>query len=238
MDKSRLASAFVFGLLFCAGLALLGLLLTNGLIQMKSLERTVTVKGLSEREVPADLAIFPVKFFEAADDLNGLVANLQKKNEQVVQFLLDRGFKREEITLSAPAITDKQAQAYGATPAGFRYSASSTISVYTSDTERVRTTQQALGDLGRLGIAISGDDYQARTSFIFTGLNDIKPTMIEEATRNAREVAERFAQDSKSRLGKIRNASQGQFSIEDRDANTPHIKKVRVVSTVTYYLSD
>ncbi len=238
MDKSRLASSLVFGLLFCAGLALLGLILSNGLIQMKSLERTVTVKGLSEREVPADLAIFPVKFFEAADDLNELVANLQQKNEQVVQFLIDRGFKREEITLSAPAITDKQAQAYATTPAGFRYSANSIISVYTPDTERVRATEQALGELGRLGIAIAGNDYQSKTSFIFTGLNGIKPEMVEEATRNAREVAERFAQDSKSRLGKIRSASQGQFSIEDRDANTPQIKKVRVVSTVTYYLSD
>ncbi|MCU7808472.1 MAG: hypothetical protein KZQ73_11480, partial [Candidatus Thiodiazotropha sp. (ex Semelilucina semeliformis)] len=98
--------------------------------------------------------------------------------------------------------------------------------------------QQALGQLGRLGIAIMGDDYQAKTSFIFRGLNTLKPEMIEEATRNAREVAEKFAADSKSRLGKIKSASQGQFSINDRDNNTPHIKRVRVVSTVTYYLSD
>jgi uncharacterized protein len=166
------------------------------------------------------------------------VANLQQKNGQVVKFLLELGFKREEITRSAPAITDKQAQAFGGNPGGFRYSGSSIVSVYTQDIERVRETQQALGELGRLGIAITGDDYQAKTSFIFTGLNNLKPEMIEEATRNAREVGERFAQDSKSRLGKIKTASQGQFSINDRDANTPHIKKVRVVSTVTYYLSD
>lgn len=238
MDRSRISAAFVFGLLFCVGLALLGLTLSSGLIKMKSLERTVTVKGLSEREVPADLAIFPVKFIEASNDLNELVANLQQKNEQVVKFLLERGFKQEEITRSAPAIIDKQAQAFGGNPGGFRYSGSSIISVYTEDIERVRETQQALGKLGQLGIAITGDDYQAKTSFIFTGLNYLKPEMIEEATRNAREVGERFAQDSKSRLGKIKTASQGQFSINDRDANTPHIKKVRVVSTVTYYLSD
>ena len=238
MDKSRISSAVLFGLLFCVGLALLGITLSNGLTKMKSLERTVTVKGLSEREVTADLAIFPVKFIEASNDLNELVANLQSKNDQVVKFLLERGFKREEITRSAPAITDKQAQAFGGNPGGFRYSGSSIISVYTSDIERVRETQQALGELGQLGIAIAGDDYQAKTSFIFTGLNSLKPEMIEEATRNAREVGERFAQDSKSRLGKIKTASQGQFSINDRDANTPHIKKVRVVSTVTYYLSD
>ena len=95
-----------------------------------------------------------------------------------------------------------------------------------------------LVELGKQGLAIAGADYEARTQFLFTRLNDIKPDMIEAATRNAREVATRFAQDSDSRLGKIRRASQGQFSIDDRDSNTPHIKKVRVVSTVEYYLSD
>ena len=238
MEKSRISAAFVFGLLFCIGLGLLGMTLSNGLIKMKALERTVVVKGLSEREVPADLAIFPVKFIVAANDLNELVANLQKKNELVVTFLLEQGFKRDEITLSPPAITDKQAQAYGGDTGPFRYSGSSIISVYTNDIDRVRSTQQALGELGRLGIAIMGEDYRAKTSFIFRGLNDLKPEMIEEATRNAREVAEKFAADSKSLLGKIKSASQGQFSISDRDNNTPHIKRVRVVSTVTYYLSD
>ncbi|MCU7829128.1 MAG: SIMPL domain-containing protein [Candidatus Thiodiazotropha sp. (ex Myrtea sp. 'scaly one' KF741663)] len=238
MDKSRISTALIFGLLFCVGLGLLGVTLSKGLIEMKALERTVVVKGLSEREVPADLAIFPIKFIVAANDLNELVANLQKKNDLVVEFLIEQGFKRDEITRSPPAITDKQAQAYGGNTGVFRYSGNSTISVYTKDIERVRSTQQALGQLGRLGIAIMGDDYQAKTSFIFRGLNTLKPEMIEEATRNAREVAEKFAADSKSRLGKIKSASQGQFSINDRDNNTPHIKRVRVVSTVTYYLSD
>jgi hypothetical protein len=97
---------------------------------------------------------------------------------------------------------------------------------------------ERLVDLGKQGIAISGENYQSKTVFEFTKLNDLKPVMIEEATKNARAVAEKFAQDSKSRLGKIKSASQGQFSIEDRDSGTHHIKKVRVVSTVEYYLSD
>ena len=95
-----------------------------------------------------------------------------------------------------------------------------------------------LVELGKQGIAISGQDYNAKTEFLFTKLNEIKPEMVEEATKNAREVAERFAKDSKSRLGKIKRAKQGQFSIKDRDRNTPYIKKVRIVSTVEYYLSD
>jgi hypothetical protein len=95
-----------------------------------------------------------------------------------------------------------------------------------------------LFELGKQGIAISGQDYQTKTQFLFTNLNEIKPEMIEEATKNARKVAEKFAKDSDSKLGKIKKARQGQFSINERDSNTPHIKKVRVVSTLEYYLSD
>jgi hypothetical protein len=95
-----------------------------------------------------------------------------------------------------------------------------------------------LSELGKEGIAFARQGYQAQTEFLFTKLNEINPEMIEEATRNAREVAEKFATDSKSRLGKIKKAQQGQFSIDNRDINTPHIKKVRVVSTIEYYLSD
>ena len=93
-------------------------------------------------------------------------------------------------------------------------------------------------ELGKRGIAISAQGYQDRTRFVFSGLNELKPAMIEEATRNARAVAEKFAGDSRSVLGKIRSAWQGQFSIQDRDATTPHLKRIRVVSTIEYYLSD
>ena len=88
------------------------------------------------------------------------------------------------------------------------------------------------------GYGFTGDAYQNPVEYLFSRLNEVKPEMIEEATRNAREVASKFAEDSNSRLGKIRQASQGQFSIEPRDTNNPHIKKVRVVSTVEYYLAD
>ena len=141
--------------------------------------------------------------------------------------------------VSVPAIVDHQAQGYSPENARqFRYSGTSTLTVYSLNVEQVRAAMRNLVDLGKRGIAIAGEDYGSRTEFLFTHLNDLKPAMIEEATRNAREVAVKFAQDSSSVLGKIRTASQGQFSIEDRDSNTPHIKKVRVVSTVEYYLSD
>lgn len=88
------------------------------------------------------------------------------------------------------------------------------------------------------GVAIVSGDYQYNSEFLFTKLNELKPQMIEEATKNARVAAEQFAKDSDSELGKILNATQGQFSIEDRDANTPYLKKVRVVTSVTYSLED
>lgn len=230
--------ALILGTLLCAGLALLGSLLANGIISIKALERTVTVKGLSEREVPADIAIWPIRFNEAGEDLNQLATLIQAKNTQVIEFLRSNGFKDEEISLSPPALIDRKAQGYGDQNIGLRYSGASTINVYTTDVDKVRAAMAKIVELGKAGIAVAGQDYEVRTEFLFTQLNTLKPAMIEEATRNAREVAEKFAKDSSSTLGSIRNASQGQFTIENRDSNTPHIKKVRVVSTIEYYLSD
>jgi uncharacterized protein len=237
-DRGR-SPAFVLGVFICIGLALLGYLLAGGITRIKALDRAIAVKGLSEREVPANIAIWPIKFSEADNDLNNLYSTMQRKNSIIVEFLKKHGFSEKEIFTSAPAIRDRQAQEYGESDKGkYRYSGISAISVYTGNVDAVRDTMQKLVELGKSGIAISGESYESKTNFLFTKLNDIKPQMIEEATKNAREVAEKFAKDSKSRLGKIKTASQGQFSIEDRDSNTPYIKKVRVVSTVEYYLSD
>ena len=235
--ERSVASSFVLGAFLFVGLVGLGFLLARGVLNLKALERTVTVKGLSEREVAADIAVWPIRFNEAANDLNRLAAAVEEKNELVLSFLRDRGFRSEEITLSAPSIMDRLAQGWSGDQ-GLRYAGASTITVYTGDVDRVRSAMSDLVELGKAGVAISTQDYEARTEFIFSGLNDLKPEMIEEATRNSREVAEKFASDSQSRLGKIRQASQGQFSIQDRDSNTPHIKKIRVVSTIEYYLSD
>jgi hypothetical protein len=143
------------------------------------------------------------------------------------------------MTLSTPAITDKSAQQYGKSePAQFRYAAIQTVTVYSKNIDAVRSVMSNLSQLGKQGIAFTGGDYESRTEYIFTRLNEIKPEMIEEATTKAREVAIKFAEDSKSRLGKIKRASQGQFTINARDKNNPHIKRIRVVSTVEYYLSD
>lgn len=237
-DRSPLA-AFVLGLLLCAGLIGLGTFLAGGIIKFRDMERSVQVKGLSEREVPADIAIWPIRYQETSQSLNALFSTLNDKNATIVAFLKEQGFDDEAISVAVPNVQDRQAQGYSEDAIRqARYAGSSTVTVYSTDIDRVRSAMNALPTLGQAGIAITGQDYEARTQFLFTGLNAIKPAMIEEATRNAREVAEKFAHDSDSRLGKIKRASQGQFSIEDRDSNTPHIKKVRIVSTIEYELTD
>ena len=239
MNFKRAAEATILGIFLCAGLIILGYLLSSGLIKMKMLDRTVTVKGLSERDVPATIAIWPIKFSEADNDLASLYSVIQNKTDMIIDFLKTNGFTEADISISPPAIVDRQAQGnVDSNRIQFRYSADSSISVYSSKVDAVRQTMRKLVELGKQGIAISGQDYENRTQFLYNNLNEIKPEMIEEATKNAREIAEKFAKDSNSKLGKIKTASQGQFSIDDRDSNTPQIKKVRVVSTLEYYLSD
>lgn len=237
IHRTRDAALLAVGLV--AGLALLGWLLGSSLIRFKEFERTVTVKGLAEREVPADIAIWPLPFTAAGNDLAQVHTDLAADATLLMQYLRDQGFTDEELTVAPPAVTDKLAQQWGGGgEVGLRYTATQTVTVYTPRVDAVRAAKAGLGELGRQGLVIGGNEYQSRTEYLFTGLNDLKPGMVEEATRNAREVARKFAADSDSRLGKIKQAQQGIFSIDDRDANTPHIKKVRVVSTVEYYLAD
>lgn len=231
-------SAFILGAFICVGMIALGWVLGSSAIRFKEFERVVTVKGLAEREVPADIAVWPVRFAAANNDLTALYATMEANSKEIVAFLQAAGFTAEEITTASPLVTDKYAQEYGGQEINMRYTAQQVITVYSNKIDAVRAAQGNLTELGKKGIALGGREYDQKTQFLFTGLNDIKPAMIEEATRNARAVAEQFASDAKSRVGKLKSANQGQFTIEDRDSNTPYLKKVRVVSTVEYYLAD
>lgn len=235
----RTAEATILGVFLCAGLIVLGLILANGAIKIKELDRTVTVKGLSEREVNADIAIWPIKFSVADNNLEQLYASVERNSQIIVKFLEKSGFVEADISFSTPAIVDRKAQSYGDTRnIAFRYTATAIITVYTTKVEEVRLANQKLVELGKQGVAIAGQDYESKLQFLFSGLNDIKPQMIEEATHNARQAALKFAKDSDSQLGKIRKARQGQFSINNRDSTTAYIKKVRIVASLEYYLSD
>lgn len=239
MQEKGSLNALVLGISLFLGLSSLGFLLANAAISYKEFERTVTVKGLSEQEFMADIVIWPIQFTLADNTLQTLYSDIDNNTQTIIQFLTEQGIERDDISLTSPAITDKSAQQYGGNQrAEFRYTGMQTVTVYSEEIETVRQVMSKLSELGREGIVLTGNNYQSQTEYLFTRLNEIKPAMIEEATRKAREVAEKFADDSDSSLGKIRRASQGQFSISPRDKNNPHIKKIRVVSTIEYYLSD
>lgn len=226
------------GLLVGIGLVLLGMSIKAGIDNFKDKERVVSVKGLAEKEVPADRVIWPLVYKEVGNDLGVLYQNLEKKNTAIVDFLTKNGLDKSEITVNAPEIIDMQAERYINDRVPYRYNITSVLTVSSNKVDLVRKLVISQSDLLKEGIAISSGDYRYNTQYLFTGLNDIKPQMIEEATKNARATAVKFAEDSNSKLGKIRTAYQGQFSITDRDANTPYIKNVRVVTTVDYYLND
>lgn len=238
MNQTNRASALILGLSVFLGLTALGYLLGKAAIDFKEYERSVTVKGLSERELPADVVIWPIVFTESGNDLGALYNSIEAAKKNIEEFLVSKGITAAEISHSLPSITDKSAQQYssGQKPE-FRYAAIQTVTVYSSNVSTVRQAMNELSELGKRGIAFTGEGYQNQTEYLFTDLNKIKPEMIQETTMKAREVALKFAEDSNSKLGKIKKASQGQFSIEPRDKNNPHIKKIRVVSTVEYYLS-
>lgn len=239
MSANNKSGPLILGLFVFLGLSALGYLLGNAAIEFKQFDRSVTVKGLSEREYTADIVIWPIQFTAAGNNLESLYNAIELNTTKIVSFLGKKGINTDEITTSSPAITDKSAQQYGGNSrAEFRYSALQTVTVYSKNIDAVRGVMGSLSQLGKQGIVITGGNYDSQTDYIFTRLNDVKPEMIEEATKKAREVAEKFASDSQSSLGKIKRASQGQFSIRARDKNNLHIKKVRVVSTVEYYLSD
>lgn len=232
--KHRIIEASILALGFC----FIGLMLYMGIDSFKDKDRVVSVKGLAEMEVPANKIIWPLMYKDLGDDPLTLYNNMNTKNKAIVAFLKSNGITQEEISITAPEILDMKAERYTANAPEYRYNATSVITVTSTDVAKVRKLMSEQTELLKQGIAITGGDYRYNVTYEFTGLNEIKPAMIEEATRNARVAAEKFAKDSDSKLGKIRDANQGQFSITDRDSNTPYIKNVRVVTTVNYYLKN
>ena len=203
----------------------------------KQYDRYVQVKGLSEREVSADLAVWPINIVLTGNDLTTLKGQLEKQNEDVYQFFVKQGFKSEEITRGMVNISDANANQYNnAQNNRFRYVAQSDFTVRTREIEKLQKALEASLELMSKGIVLGSKNQWRPIEYVFTGLNELKPSMIEEATKNAREVAEKFARDSNSDVGEIRIARQGLFSINDRDQNTPQIKIVRVVSTFDFQL--
>ena len=233
MKNLRIESAIL-----AVGLALLGVFVYNGINSLAKRDRVVSVRGLAEKEVQADRVIWPLAYKTVGDDLGSVYRDISSANKKIQTFLIKNGNKASDITNGAPQVNDLWTNEYRDNVNRQRYNATSVTTVSSSDVAKVRALMTRTGELLSQGIAIAPNDYNYPIQFDFTSLNKIKPQMIEQATKNAREAAEKFAKDSESKLGKIKSAQQGLFSIEDRDSNTPYIKEVRVVTTVDYYLDN
>lgn len=234
MDKGK----FYSGICIMLGLMVLGAMMPVAVKVMRATSRTVYVKGLCEREVKADKVIWPITYKVMSNDNQSLYAEIARQKEEVLSFLQRNGISSDEISVANPSISDKFANEYGDNNRAYRYIATVVITVCSEQVDVVRSLMTRQSELLTKDVLVVENNWENPVEFSYEGLNDIKPEMIEEATRNAREAAEKFAKDSGSRLGKISDASQGTFSITDRDRNTPYIKKVRVVTSVTYYLKN
>ena len=220
------------GVSIVAAALVLGLFMVCTVKTLKSYDDTVKVRGLCEREVPADRVVYRISYNEKSNSLADLRNIVREHNEAIVKLLKQAGFNDDEIKVGNASYDDRYTWANNTSQITFRYQASQTVTVFTKNLDLVRKVQQTLEtDLVNQNIlANSYADYQ------YLGLNDIKPSMIAESLENARTAADEFAKNSHSRIGKMRTASQGYFEVEDLDENTPQVKKVRVVTTVEYYL--
>lgn len=227
-------------MILAIGLLLLGWGIRQGLESYAESSRVVSVRGLAEREVKADHVIWPIVYKTTGNDLNSIYNHLNTVSTELCDFLKKGNLTSADITVGAPKLTDLWSERYASDNVRQRdrYNATLIVTVSTSKVNEVIGLRKQAGELLKLGIALTEDDWNNQISYEFTSLNKIKPQMIEEATKNAREAADKFAKDSESELGKIKSATQGLFTIENRDQYTPEIKKVRVVTSVNYSLED
>ena len=205
--------------------------------------RTVTVKGLSEMEVKADLAFWKIKFKTTGNDLNLLQQKMASDSQAIQRFLKEQGFAENEIFVERINTNDLKTNPYRSSEiTDSRYILDQTVTVRTNQVDKVETALSQTGTLVSQGVILDNQEYSSPVSYLFTGLNEIKPKMLEQATKNAKKAAEEFARSSDSTVGKIKSANQGVFSVLPREqipgtSESMQINKtVRVVSTVVYYL--
>ena len=255
-ERSELLVPFaVLGALLMMGLIAGGYLLGSRIRDFKRADRYVEVKGLVERTVKSDSATWPISFSEAGDSLPAAFAASEKDKSAVLQFLAAQGFSGPAVSVGSVGVTDRSAQQFNNNAHGPRFVVEQTITVESGDVDKVAAANTKTGDLIGAGVVISsgGNGGNSGVVYKFNGLNALKPDMITEATKNARASADRFAADSGSQVGSIRSANQGVFSISaanagsstgdegggfsaDQQAESSLMKKVRVVSTIDYYL--
>jgi hypothetical protein len=231
--------------LLAIGVAAAGWFVGNGFVRGRAADRFVSVKGVSERDVAADIALWPIRFTSTDDVLARAQQKFDESRQAIVAFLARNGIDAARTELQSFEVVDAMADRYRNDAASSRYIINGTLMVRVEDPALVKQASQNVGELAQTGVVItSGQGYGGGPTYLFTRLNDLKPAMIAEATASARQAAEQFARDSGSRLGPIRQASQGVFQILPRD-RAPGVmeesqtnKTVRVVTTVEYILED
>ena len=230
MKENRLIAAA----LIAVGIICLGWFVKAGIDDFANKDRKVTVKGLAEREVPADKVTWSIGTKVTGNDLPMLYESINLQTTKIKQFLKRNGLDENEITVNPPSISDLEAREWGDNNKNFRYIVSTTITVATKKVEEVKKAIFEQAELLKQGVAIE----TSTAEYEYASFQQMKPEMMAEAIKNAQKTAEQFAEASNARLGEIQTAGQGQFEIDDRDQNTPYIKKLRVVTTITYSLKD
>ena len=221
-------------IILAIGVMVMGWCVKAGIDNFTNKDRKVTVKGLAEREVPADKVTWSISTKETGNDLPTLYERINVQASKIKTFLKQNGLEESEITVNPPSVSDLEAREWGDNQKSFRYIVNTTITVATTKVEQVNKAIFKQAELLKQGVALD----TSYPNYAYASFQQMKPEMMAEAIKNAQKTAEQFAEASESKLGKIQTAGQGQFEIEDRDENTPYIKKIRVVTTVTYSLDD
>ncbi|WP_144820573.1 SIMPL domain-containing protein [Marinobacter piscensis] len=216
-------------------------LISDGLTDLRTGDRYVTVKGVAEREVSADLALWPIRFVATGGSLSEAQDQARDSRNAIIAFLKLQAISDDSVELQRLDVTDTRANPYQDNSEQ-KFIINQTLMVRSTDIEKIRQAAQGVSELVDSGVILSSDYSSGSPTYLFNRLNEIKPEMIAEATASAREAASQFAKDAKTELGDLRRANQGVFQILARD-QAPGVsqqqqpnKKVRVVSTVEYYL--
>ncbi|MDD2576576.1 MAG: SIMPL domain-containing protein [Bacteroidales bacterium] len=240
MEKNKQLSIIIIGICVSISLLFVGFFIYKGLKTFSDKERVVSVRGLSEMIVDADYANLKIKYTEGDNDMQSLLNKIEDNNNKIVSFIKSNGLTDSEINLGVPVIKDKKNTEYNNNYSSnsLRYYCEETITIQSNKVENVRKIELSQFDLYKQGITLSQSsyEYEGDSKYTFTKLNDIKPKMIEESTNNARIAGEQFSKNSKSKLGGIKSAYQGQFEITPTE--NPLKLKVRVVSSISYFLND
>lgn len=234
---------FLTALLVAAGVAIAGFAVSQGLERFRMADRSVTVKGLAEKDVESDFAIWTLSFRRAGAEFSGVQQTLAADREKVLAFLKARGFTDEELESRPLQVQDLLAREYAQGNVPFRFNGTGQVLVKSARVTEVEKAALAVDPLIQDGVQLGGENDSARSGprFQLRGFNDVKAPLLAEATRNAREQAEKFAAEAGAKLGPLKNANQGVIRITGDDGNdyddgSSRGKRLRVVSTFEYEL--